>query len=214
MFHSPGYRERYEAQFKLDFPRVPPPGSTELFRELVEQGHELLVLHVLESPRLGKAIATYTGSRNPEVDRAGWSDGTVWLNAGKTNAREGHRATKPGSIGFKGVPEEVWDFHIGGYQVCHKWLKARKGRTLSDDDVAHFQNIVVALNETIRIMAEIDEIIEAHGGWPDAFQAAPTRRRLPADGWSTPRRAWPTGPGPGRAPGCGGRPGRCTALRR
>ena len=68
------------------------------------------------------------------------------------------------------MPEEVWDFHIGGYQVCHKWLKDRKGRTLSDEDIAHYQKIVVALNETIRIMAEIDEVIEAHGGWPDAFQ--------------------------------------------
>ena len=87
-----------------------------------------------------------------------------------TNAREGHRATKPGTIGFKGVPEEVWDFHIGGYQVCHKWLKDRKGRTLSDEDIGHYQKIVVALNETIRIMAEIDEVIEAHGGWPDAFE--------------------------------------------
>ena len=68
------------------------------------------------------------------------------------------------------MPEEVWDFHIGGYQVCHKWLKDRKGRTLSEEDSAHYQKIVVALNETIRLMAEIDEVIEAHGGWPGAFQ--------------------------------------------
>ena len=103
-------------------------------------------------------------------ERVGWSDGTVWLDASKTSAREGHRATKPGTTGFQGVPEEVWDFQIGGYQVCHKWLKDRKGRTLSDEDIAHYQKIVVALSETIRIMAEIDEVIEAHGGWPDAFQ--------------------------------------------
>ena len=126
--------------------------------------------HLLESPKLDNHITTYTGPRNPEVGRVGWLDGAVWLDAGKTNAREGHRATKPGTIGFQGMPEEVWDFQIGGYQVCHKWLKDRKGRTLSDEDIAHYQKIVVALNETIRIMAEIDEVIEAHGGWPDAFQ--------------------------------------------
>ena len=170
VFHSPGYRERYEAQLKLDFPRVALPGSQDLFRKLVGLGHDLLVMHLLKSPRLDNLITTYTGPGNPEVGRVGWSDGIVWLDAGKISAREGHRAAKPGTIGFYGVPEEVWDFHIGGYQVCHKWLKDRKGRTLSDEHVAHYQKIVVALNETIRIMVEIDEVIEAHGGWPDAFQ--------------------------------------------
>ena len=172
VFHSPRYRERYEAHLKLDFPRVPLPGSVELFRKLAEAGHELLVLHVLESLELDEVITTYTGPRKPEVGRVGWSDGTVWLDAGKTIAREGHRATKPGTIGFQGVPKQVWDTQIGGYQICHKWLKDRKGRTLSDEDVAHYQKIVVALNETIRIVAEIDEVIEARGGWPDAFQTA------------------------------------------
>ena len=171
VFHSPDYRSCYEAQLKLDFPRVPLPRSVPLFTELAEAGHVLLALHLLESPELGKPISTYTGPGNPEVGRVGWSDGTVWLDAGKTSAREGHRATKPGTIGFLGVPEEAWDFHIGGYQVCHKWLKDRKGRTLSDEDIAQYQEIVVALNETIRIMAEVDEVIEAHGGWPAAFQS-------------------------------------------
>ena len=170
VFHSPGYRERYEAQLKLDFPRVPLPGSVDLFRRLAVEGHHLLALHLLESPKLGKPITTYTGPKNPEVGRVGWSNGTVWLDAGKTNAREGHRATKPGTIGLQGVPEEVWNFQIGGYQVCHKWLKDRKGRTLSDEDIAHYQKIVVALSETIHTMAEIDKVIEAHGGWPDAFR--------------------------------------------
>ena len=170
VFYSPTYRKRYEAQLKLDFPRVPLPRSAELFRELTETGHELLVLHMLESPKVGKPIVTYTGPRYPEVGRVGWSDGRVWLDASKTNARKGHRATKPGTIWFQSVPEKVWDFQIGGYQVCHKWLKDRKGRTLSDEDIAHYQKIVVVLNETIHIMAEIDEVIADYGSWPDAFQ--------------------------------------------
>ena len=169
LFHSPDYRGRYDAQLKLDFPRVPLPGSVDLFRRLAEPGHDLLALDLFESPKLGEFITTYTGPKNPEVGRVGWSDGTVWLDAGKTDAREGHRATKSGTIRFQDVPEDVWDFHIGGYQVCHKWLKDRRGRRLSDEDIVHYQKIVVALNETIRIMAEIDEVIESHGGWPDAF---------------------------------------------
>lgn len=72
---------------------------------------------------------------------------------------------------FEGIPPEVWAFTIGGYQVCHKWLKDRKGRTLSDDDQHHYQKIVVALAETIRLMGEIDAVIDANGGWPIFYPA-------------------------------------------
>jgi hypothetical protein len=64
---------------------------------------------------------------------------------------------------FEGVPPEVWNFHIGGYQVCEKWLKDRRGRTLSFDDLTHYQKIIAALKETIRLMAEIDAAIPK---WP------------------------------------------------
>jgi len=67
---------------------------------------------------------------------------------------------------FGGVPKTVWEFHVGGYQVCEKWLKDRKGRKLSYEDIQHYQKIVVALSETMRLMTEIDASIEHHGGWP------------------------------------------------
>jgi len=92
--------------------------------------------------------------------------GTVWIDA---PAARRSQPARSGTVGFCGVPEDVWNFHIGGYQVCEKWLKDRKGRTLSKEDIAHYQKIVVALNETIRLMGEIDEVIEKHGGWPGAF---------------------------------------------
>jgi hypothetical protein len=88
----------------------------------------------------------------------------------KDGIRAGRIGWSDGTVGFKGVREEVWNFHIGGYQVCEKWLKDRKGRTLSKDDLAHYHKIVVALSETIRLMKKIDEVIEQHGGWPGAFQ--------------------------------------------
>jgi hypothetical protein len=67
---------------------------------------------------------------------------------------------------FEGVSSEVWNFHIGGYPVCHKWLKDRKERILSYDDIKHYKRIVAALAETILLMEQIDEVIEDHGGWP------------------------------------------------
>jgi hypothetical protein len=163
VFHSPGYRSRYAEFLKIDFPRLPLTGNLELFRALARLGGELTALHLLESPKLAQPITEFIG-KSKEVTKVGYTDQTVWINAGGTKAK-----TTAGTSGFQGVPEAVWNFHIGGYQVCEKWLKDRKGRTLTKDDIAHYQKIVVALSETIRLMAEIDKVIESHGGWPGAF---------------------------------------------
>ncbi|OQC27047.1 MAG: hypothetical protein BWX68_00242 [Verrucomicrobia bacterium ADurb.Bin063] len=153
VFHSPAYRTRYAEFLKIDFPRLPLTGNLELFRALARLGGELVALHLLESPKLDSPITEYLGGRAPEVEKVTWAKNTVWLDKAQT-------------VGFKGVREEVWNFHIGGYQVCEKWLKDRKGRVLSADDRTHYQKIVVALSETIKRMAEIDRVIEKHGGWP------------------------------------------------
>ena len=88
-----------------------------------------------------------------------------WNASRICEATAGSTTTAPESSRtyFQGVEPEVWEFHIGGYQVCDKWLKDRKGRRLSYDDIAHYQKIVVALRETLRLMKEIDEVI---AGWP------------------------------------------------
>ncbi|MGH8020091.1 MAG: type ISP restriction/modification enzyme [Opitutaceae bacterium] len=121
--HSPGYRSRYAGFLKIDFPRLPLTGNLELFRALARLGGELTSLHLLESPRLEQPITEFAGGGNPEVEKVSWSNDTVWINKAKT-------------IGFRSVRELVWNFHIGGYQVCQKWLKDRKRRTLSADDIA------------------------------------------------------------------------------
>jgi predicted helicase len=158
VFHCPEYRRRFEPMLKLDFPRVPHPGAVESFAALVQLGHDLLDLHLLESAKVARPTTEFIGSRNCEVEKVSWSRNTVWIDKAQT-------------VGFKGVREDVWNFHIGGYQVCHKWLKDRKGRTLSKQDIVHYQKVVVALAETIRLMTEIDEVIEEHGGWPGAFRS-------------------------------------------
>jgi len=153
VFHSPGYRSRYAEFLKIDFPRLPLTRNLELFRALARLGKELVGLHLLESPKLEKPLTEYIGGRGPEIEKISWDKNTVWLDKTQTT-------------GFRGVREDVWNFHIGGYQVCEKWLKDRKGRTLTAEDRTHYHKIVVALSETIRLMAEIDSIIEKHGGWP------------------------------------------------
>lgn len=159
VFHSPRYRGRYAESLKIDFPRLPLTGHLDLFHALARLGGELTALHLLESPRLDRLIAEFIGARNPEVEKVTWSRDTVWVDKAQT-------------IGFRGVCESVWNFHIGGYQVCEKWLKDRKGRTLSKDDILHYHRIVVAISETIRLMAEIDRVVDQHGGWPGAFETS------------------------------------------
>lgn len=159
ILHSGKYRKRYGQVLREVFPRIPQTRESSLFDALIALGDELLHLHLMEvSP--GKSITSYSGRGNSEVEMISYSSSTVWLDKQMTR-------------GFAGVPEAVWNFHIGGYQVCEKWLKDRKGRTLSAEDIAHYQKIVVALSETIRIMAEIDKVIDAHGGWPGAFVTTP-----------------------------------------
>ncbi len=158
VLHSPSYRDRYSEFLKIDFPRIPLPDSLPLFQALALLGGELVALHLLESPKVNAFITHFEGKGDNSIPKKPiYKDGAVWFNASQR---------------FEGVPEAVWNFHIGCYQVCEKWLKDRKGRTLSADDIANYQRVVVALNETIRLMAEIDCVIETHGGWPSAFQPA------------------------------------------
>ncbi len=149
VFHSPTYRTRYAEFLKIDFPRLPLTSDKELFKALAAKGAELVALHLMESPALNNLITKYPVADTNAVDKVTYDDNNQRIYINKTQY-------------FEGVPPEVWEFHIGGYQVCQKWLKDRKGRTITYDELTHYQKVIVALNETIRLMAEIDELIP---GW-------------------------------------------------
>ena len=72
-------------------------------------------------------------------------------------------------ISFGPVPTEVWEFRVGAHQVCHKWLKDRRGRSLDSSDLAHYGQILTAVHDTLAYMQQIDQAIAAHGGWATAF---------------------------------------------
>ena len=153
VFHSPAYREGYAEFLKIDFPRLPLTSDLKLFRTLAAKGAELVALHLMESPKLDKFITEFNVKGSDEIEKVQYTDNDkrVWINPKQF---------------FDGVPKAVWEFHVGGYQVCEKWLKDRKDRKLTYEDIQHYQKTVVALNETIRLMAEIDETIEEQRGWP------------------------------------------------
>lgn len=135
--------------------RLPLTSNPALFRDLCGLGATLVCLHTVE--KHGPKITSYpvAGGNKVEIVRytkpeQGAAKGRVWINKAQY---------------FEGVSPHVWEFHIGGYQVCHKWLKDRRGRQLTYDDLTHYQYVISALAETIRLMAEIDETIDEHGGW-------------------------------------------------
>lgn len=143
VLHSPSYRERYKEFLKIDFPRIPYPTSRDNFRDLVELGEELRQLHLMEDLPIRTGVS-FPVSGTLQVDCYRWADNRVYIN---------------GEQYFDGVPESTWNFYIGGYQPAQKWLKDRKGMTLSFEDVKHYQRIIYVLKQTEQIMREIDEIM-------------------------------------------------------
>ena len=113
VFHSPEYRSRYAEFLKIDFPRLPLTSDKTLFKSLAENGAVLVSLHLMESPLLSPPITKYEVKGEHAVDKVSYDEKTQRVSINKTQY-------------FEGVPPEVWNFHIGGYQVCEKWLKDRK----------------------------------------------------------------------------------------
>ncbi len=141
VLHSPRYREHYREFLKVDFPRIPYPESAEQFAHFVSFGHRLRELHLLHALPAMPSVATFPVSGTCTVEQPRYAAGRVYINATQY---------------FDNVPETAWQFYIGGYQPAQKWLKDRKSRTLSFDDIAHYQKIICVLLETDRIMGEID----------------------------------------------------------
>ena len=148
IFHSPTYRQRYAEFLKGDFPRVPLISSEQLFKDLGAKGQALVDLHLMKSKKLNKLITKMSGDGDNAVTEVTYkpTEQRIYINKNRY---------------FEGIAPDVWEFKIGGYQVLDKWLKDRKKakRTLSFDDVLHYQKVVVALKETMQLMVEIDQLI-------------------------------------------------------
>ena len=144
VLHSPSYREKYKEFLKIDFPRVPYPKNQRQFIDLVDLGSQLREIHLLESELVEKRITQFNIDGNNVVAKPIYKDGNVYINDLQN---------------FANVPEVAWNFYIGGFQPAQKWLKDRKDRELSYEDIGHYQKIIVALKETDRLMKEIDKIV-------------------------------------------------------
>lgn len=158
VLHSPDYRRTYAEFLKIDFPRIPYPASPEVFAHVSEKGEALRRLHLMESAAIGDTLYPYLGEGDDVVAKGFPKFESAPAEAGTANTpspKSGRVFINPDQY-FDAVPEIAWGFHIGGYQPAQKWLKDRRGRTLSWDDIGHYQKIIKILTETDRIMKEIE----------------------------------------------------------
>ncbi|HVB33945.1 MAG TPA: type ISP restriction/modification enzyme [Patescibacteria group bacterium] len=153
ILYSQTFRIRYADFLRRDFPRIPLTGKLALFRQLAALGHDLIDLHLLRCPL--PAITGYPKAGSNRVDKIEFRPDPVNPGQGIVQINvEQH---------FEGMPLRVWEYTVGGYQVAHKWLKDRKGRLLTFDELSHYGQVIAALAETIRLQKEIDMAI---GEWP------------------------------------------------
>lgn len=143
VLYSNIYRTKYAEFLKIDFPRIPFTKDHELFGKMAEYGERLVDLHLLNSAELDSPIARFQGKGENKVEKVRYENSKVFIN------KEQY---------FEGIAPQVWEYQIGGYQVCEKWLKDRKGRTLSLDEIKHYCKVITALQKTIEIQKAIDKI--------------------------------------------------------
>ncbi len=145
VLYAPTYREKYADFLRLDFPHIPFTADSALFTELAALGERLVNLHLLRSPELDPPLARFEGQGENKVVKVTRDAATerVYINPDQY---------------FAPVPEEVWQYTVGGYQVCEKWLKDRQKRTLTLNEIRAYCRIVTALARTIEIQEEIDEL--------------------------------------------------------
>ena len=151
VLHTPSYREKYKEFLKIDFPRIPYPENKEEFERVVSIGNKLRKLHLMEEiPPQATSFDIEGDNAVSDIrfekeipDQVGEDiGGKVYIN--KTQY-------------FANVPELAWNFYIGGYQPAQKWLKDRKNRTLTYDDISHYRKIIAILIETHKLMQKLDE---------------------------------------------------------
>lgn len=140
---NPLYRDKYIEFLKSDYPRVPYPENKNLFWEIVKYGKKLRDLHLLIDPKVKISITLFPVKGSNIVEKFKFDNGNVYINKDQY---------------FGNVPENVWNFYIGGYQPAQKFLKEYKNKTLTNQDIEHYEEIIVALSETISTMKEIENL--------------------------------------------------------
>jgi hypothetical protein len=155
MLYSETYRTKYAVFLKMDFPHIPFTEDLQSFENIVVLGEELIERHLMRKQFAFRELADL-GNYPIEGDNIVVKPEFKIINIeGKPHQRLYINPTQY----FETVPKEVYEFHIGGYQVLDKYLKDRKGRSIAED-LFHITEIIKVIYFTIKQMAKIDEEIK------------------------------------------------------
>jgi Type ISP C-terminal specificity domain len=158
LLSAPPYRERYAEPLREDFPRVFVSSSPDLARNLIEIGHQLIQFHLLEGEISSNCRLVGEGPRL--VESVGF------LEVSEQGEERFGRIAINRAQAFEPVAREVWEFEVGRFQVCRKWLAERRGRHLSADDVESYRRMIAALAATLNLMDRLEDIVDESGGLP------------------------------------------------
>ncbi|MBI5359783.1 MAG: N-6 DNA methylase [Planctomycetes bacterium] len=145
ILYSNIYRTRYAEFLKMDFPRIPFVQDPGLFYKMADLGGKLVDLHLQVSENSGKTLAKFQGKGDNRVVKVAYEKGKILIN------KEQY---------FENISPDIWQYQIGGYHVCDKWLKERKDRSLSLEDIKQYCGVITALAKTIEIQKQIDRIYQ------------------------------------------------------
>jgi len=147
VLYSNTYRSKYAEFLKTDFPRIPFTRDYKQFSKMTGYGKRIIELHLLKSKELDPSVAKFQGKSNSKVEKLRYDEKErrVYINQNRY---------------FEGIVKEVWQYQIGGYQVCGKWLKDKKKRksSLSLNEIKDYCKIVTAIQKTIKLQKAIDDI--------------------------------------------------------
>ena len=150
VLHAPSYRNKYAQFLRTDFPRIPFTTDKDLFDKLAGLGSRLVALHLLESPELDPPTCRFDGEGDTKVARTKaqgfrFDPAEQRMHVNRTQY-------------FSPLSPEVYQYRIGGYQVCEKWLKDRKERRLHTTDIRTYCRMVTAIERTITIQQQLDDL--------------------------------------------------------
>ena len=141
LLHSPNYRRDYGEFLRMDFPRIPFPDSNKEFLRLANIGGKLMDAHLLRAHCDGKIQLRGEGTSN-RVDTIHYDEKGKRLYFNKEEY-------------YAPISPEVFNFQIGGYRPLDKFLKSRKGRVMTAEELSTLEKAANAVAFTLKKQKEI-----------------------------------------------------------